>query len=137
MTEFRRVLFRSRFKLVNDTHGHLVGSDTLRQLSRVLEGCVRQVDTVARYGGDEFTILLADTGARLGRSVAERIRHSVERHRFEAGAGRTLGLTCSVGVSTYPAHGRTREALLDGADKAMYRAKSLGRNRVCSADELA
>jgi diguanylate cyclase (GGDEF)-like protein len=125
-----------RFKLVNDTHGHLVGSGTLRQLSRVLEGCVRQVDTVARYGGDEFTILLADTGARLGRTVAERIRQSVERHAFEAGSGRTLRLSCSVGVSTYPAHGRTREALLDAADKAMYRAKSLGRNRVCSADEL-
>jgi diguanylate cyclase (GGDEF)-like protein len=126
-----------RFKLVNDTHGHLVGSNTLRQLSRVLEGCVRQVDTVARYGGDEFTILLADTGARLGRTVAERIRQSVERHGFEAGGGRLLRLTCSIGVSTYPAHGRTREALLDGSDKAMYRAKSLGRNRVCSADELA
>jgi two-component system cell cycle response regulator len=125
-----------RFKLVNDTHGHLVGSNTLRQLSRLLEGCVRQVDTVARYGGDEFTILLADTGARLGRSVAERIRQSVERHGFEAGPGRTLRLTCSLGVSTYPAHGRTREALLDAADKAMYRAKSLGRNRLCSADEL-
>jgi diguanylate cyclase (GGDEF)-like protein len=125
-----------RFKLVNDVHGHLVGSNTLRQLSRLLEGCVRQVDTVARYGGDEFTILLADTGARLGRTVAERIRQSVERHGFEAGSGRTLRLTCSAGVSTYPAHGRTREALLDAADKAMYRAKSLGRNRVCSADEL-
>jgi len=125
-----------RFKLVNDTHGHLVGSNTLRQLSRLLEGCVRQVDTVARYGGDEFTILLADTGARLGRTIAERIRSSVERHGFEAGGGRTLRLTCSVGVSTYPAHGRTREALLDAADKAMYRAKSLGRNRLCSADEL-
>jgi diguanylate cyclase (GGDEF)-like protein len=125
-----------RFKLVNDTHGHLVGSNTLRQLSRLLEGCVRQVDTVARYGGDEFTILLADTGARLGRTVAERIRQSVERHAFEAGSGRTLRLTCSLGVSTYPAHGRTREALLDAADKAMYRAKSLGRNRLCTADEL-
>jgi len=125
-----------RFKLVNDTHGHLVGSNTLRQLSRLLETCVRQVDTVARYGGDEFTILLVDTGERVGRTIAERIRQSVERHAFEAGPGRTLRLSCSLGVSTYPAHGRTREALLDAADKAMYRAKSQGRNRVASATEL-
>ena len=125
-----------RFKLVNDTHGHLVGSNTLRQLSRLLEGCVRQVDTVARYGGDEFTILLVDTGERVGRIIAERIRQSVERHAFEAGAGRTLRLSCSLGVATYPAHGRTREALLDASDKAMYRAKSLGRNRVVTATEL-
>jgi diguanylate cyclase (GGDEF)-like protein len=125
-----------RFKLVNDTHGHLVGSSTLRQLSRLIEGCVRQVDTVARYGGDEFTILLVDTGERVGRTIAERIRQSVERHAFEAGPGRTHRLTCSVGVATYPAHGRTREALLDASDKAMYRAKSQGRNRVVSATEL-
>jgi len=125
-----------RFKLVNDNHGHLVGSNTLRQLSRLLEGCVRQVDTVARYGGDEFTVLLVDTGERSGRVVAERIRQSVERHRFETGGSGTLQLTCSVGVATYPAHGRTREALLDASDKGMYRAKSLGRNRVVSATEL-
>jgi diguanylate cyclase (GGDEF)-like protein len=125
-----------RFKLVNDTYGHLVGSNTLRQLSRLLEGCVRQVDTVARYGGDEFTILLVDTGERVGRTIAERIRQSVERHAFEAGGGRTLRLSCSLGVSTYPAHGRTREALLDASDKAMYRAKSQGRNRVATATEL-
>jgi diguanylate cyclase (GGDEF)-like protein len=125
-----------RFKLVNDNHGHLVGSNTLRQLSRLLEGCVRQVDTVARYGGDEFTILLVDTGERVGGVVAERIRQSVERHAFETEAGGTLRLTCSVGVATYPGHGRTREALLDASDKAMYRAKSLGRNRVVSATEL-
>jgi diguanylate cyclase (GGDEF)-like protein len=125
-----------RFKLVNDTHGHLVGTSVLRQLSRLLTQSVRQVDTVARYGGDEFTILLADTGERGARVIAERIRKWVADNAFEAEGGRTLRLTCCVGLSTYPAHGRTREALLDGADKAMYRAKSQGRNRVCSASEL-
>jgi diguanylate cyclase (GGDEF)-like protein len=126
-----------RFKLVNDHHGHLVGTSVLRQLSRLLAQSVRQVDTVARYGGDEFTILLADTGERGARVIAERIRKWVADNAFEAEAGRTLNLTCSVGLATYPAHGRTREALLDAADKAMYRAKSQGRNRVCSASELA
>jgi diguanylate cyclase (GGDEF)-like protein len=108
----------------------------LRQLSRLLTQSVRQVDTVARYGGDEFTILLSDTGERGARVIAERIRKWVADTPFEAEGGRTLRLTCSLGLSTYPAHGRTREALLDAADKAMYRAKSQGRNRVCSASEL-
>jgi diguanylate cyclase (GGDEF)-like protein len=125
-----------RFKLVNDNHGHLVGTGVLRQLSRLLVESVRQVDTVARYGGDEFTILLADTAERGARVIAERIRRWVADYAFEAEGGRTLKLTCSVGLATYPAHGRTREALLDAADKAMYRAKSEGRNRVCSASEL-
>lgn len=126
-----------RFKLVNDRHGHLVGSDTLRQLSQVLGQCVRQVDTLARYGGDEFTILLVDSGEELGLQVAERIRRSVAAHPFEGGTDAALHMTCSLGVATYPKHGRTREALLDAADKAMYRAKSKGRDLVCSASELA
>ena len=69
--------------------------------------------------------------------VAERIRSTVEATRFEAARGESLALTVSVGVATYPAHGRSREELLDLSDKAMYRAKSVGRNRVCSAGELA
>ncbi len=125
-----------RFKLVNDRHGHLVGSQALRQLSRVLTDCVRQVDTLARYGGDEFTILLVDTGEAAGLTVAERIRRAVAETAFEADRGSVMHLTCSVGVATYPVHGRDREALLDAADKAMYRAKSNGRDRVCSAAEL-
>ena len=126
-----------RFKLVNDNHGHLVGSQALRRLSQVLGQCVRQVDTLARYGGVEFTIILVGTGEETGTEIAERIRRIVSETAFEAGPDRVLHLTCSVGVSTYPAHGRTREALLDSADKAMYRAKSKGRNRICSATELS
>ncbi len=125
-----------RFKLVNDQHGHLVGSRTLRALAEVLGGCIRQVDTLARYGGDEFTILLADTDHETGAQVAERIRASVARANFEATAGKTLQITVSVGIATFPQHGDSAEALLDTADKAMYRAKSLGRNRVASAAEL-
>jgi len=126
-----------RFKLVNDHHGHLVGSQALRQLSQVLGQCVRQVDTLARYGGDEFTILLVGTCEETGTEIAERIRRIVAETPFEAGPDQVVHLTCSVGVSTYPTHGRTREALLDAADKAMYRAKSKGRNRICSATELS
>jgi two-component system, cell cycle response regulator len=126
-----------RFKLVNDRHGHLVGSEALRQLSRLLSQCVRQVDTLARYGGDEFTILLVDTGLDGALSVAERIRQSVADHAFGAERGLDLRLTISVGVSTFPSHGESRERLLDLADKAMYLAKALGRDHVCSANELS
>jgi diguanylate cyclase (GGDEF)-like protein len=126
-----------RFKLVNDRHGHLVGSQALRQLSRVLASCVRQVDTLARYGGDEFTIVLPDTGEAGAAQVAERIRRVVEDTPFEAGRAEPMHLTCSLGHATFPRHGSDRGTLLDAADKAMYRAKSLGRNRVCSANELA
>ncbi|HTY17848.1 MAG TPA: diguanylate cyclase [Myxococcota bacterium] len=125
-----------RFKLVNDHHGHLVGSRTLRRLAEVLTGCIRQVDTLARYGGDEFTILLVDTGLEPGLAVAERIRASVAESRFESRAREPLSITVSVGVSAFPTHGATAEGLLDLADKAMYRAKSLGRDRTCSASDL-
>jgi diguanylate cyclase (GGDEF)-like protein len=102
----------------------------------VLGPCVRQVDTLARYGGDEFTIVLVDTSHDSGMAVAERIRATVMETPFEGGRDQPIGLTVSVGVSTYPKHGRDRETLLDTADKAMYRAKSRGRNRVCSASDL-
>jgi diguanylate cyclase (GGDEF)-like protein len=125
-----------RFKLVNDKYGHLVGSRALRRLSEVLPGCIRQVDTLARYGGDEFTILLVDTPHTVGVEIAERIRCMVEKTTFEAGPGNPFRLSISIGVATYPDHGENRESLLDTADKAMYRAKSLGRNCVCSAEDL-
>ncbi len=125
-----------RFKGVNDRFGHLVGSHTLRALSKLLGQCVRQVDTLARYGGDEFTILLVDTPHETALRIAERIRTRVAEHRFEAGREGHHQLTISIGVATCPAHGEAREALLDAADKAMYLAKSQGRDRVCSADEL-
>ncbi|MCP5065325.1 MAG: diguanylate cyclase [bacterium] len=125
-----------RFKLVNDRHGHLVGSGALRQLAQVLLQCVRTVDTVARYGGDEFTIILVDTEEEVASQIAERIRQAVETTSFEASEGITLRLTCSVGIAAYPTHGTGSAELLDAADKAMYRAKSNGRNKVCSASEL-
>jgi len=125
-----------RFKLVNDNHGHLVGSQVLRNLSQLLSQCVRDVDTLARYGGDEFTILLVDTDHESALAIAERIRRTVESHVFEAGRGGSLRLTVSLGVGSHPEHGTDRDRLLDTADKAMYRAKSLGRNRTSSANDL-
>ena len=125
-----------RFKTVNDRHGHLVGSQVLRRLSQVLRECIRQVDTLARYGGDEFTILLADTSLEDGLRISERIRRTVADTAFESAGGPPIRLTISIGVAAYPQHGRDRTALLDAADKAMYLAKSRGRDCLCSASEL-
>jgi diguanylate cyclase (GGDEF)-like protein len=125
-----------RFKLVNDQYGHLVGSRALRRLSEVLLTCIRQVDTLARYGGDEFTILLPDTPHDDAIDIAERIRKLVGETLFEAGRETPFRLSISIGVGTFPQHGRDRTSLLDASDKAMYRAKSLGRNCVCSAADL-
>lgn len=126
-----------RFKTVNDRFGHLVGSRVLRELGGLLQDSVRAIDTVGRYGGDEFTILLVDTGLDGALSVADRIRQSVASHSFGAERGLDLRLTVSVGVATFPTHGDSRERLLDLSDKAMYLAKALGRDHVCSADELS
>lgn len=126
-----------RFKQVNDRHGHLTGSETLRNLVGVLKENVREIDTLARYGGDEFAILLGSTSHRDALAIAERVRLSVERHIFEIGVRDKLRLTISIGVASFPAHGSTKEALLETADQAMYRAKSQGRNQICSADELS
>ena len=125
------------FKLVNDRRGHLVGSRVLREFGKLLQGSVRTIDTIARYGGDEFCIVLVDTGREGAMSVAERIRASAAEMRFGYESGLSFSLTVSIGVSTYPQDGRGREQLLDQADKAMYLGKSLGRDRVCSADELS
>ncbi len=126
-----------RFKLVNDRFGHLIGSRTLRKLSEVLLQCIRQVDTLARFGGDEFTILLVDTDLEAGLVIAERIRRTVGETLFEGGPGAPIRLSISIGVSAYPLHRCDREGLLDLSDQAMYRAKALGRNCVCSASDLS
>lgn len=125
-----------RFKRVNDENGHLVGSRVLRRLSEVFKECIRQVDTLARYGGDEFTILLVDTGHEGALVVAERIRKAVGETIFEGAQGAPVRLTISIGVATYPDHSTERDGLLDLSDKAMYLAKSRGRNCVNSASEL-
>jgi len=124
------------FKQVNDTHGHLVGSALLRDVGLVLKEAVREVDTAFRYGGDEFAVLLPETGAQDARSAAERIRQCLTRHSFDMGRGLQLQLTVSVGSATYPEHATDAVGLIDAADRAMYRVKSEGRNGVCSAAEL-
>lgn len=123
-----------RFKRVNDRHGHLVGSAVLREFGELLKQGVRSIDTVGRYGGDEFAMVLVDTPLEGARGVAERIRREVEARRFEAGSGLGCQVTVSIGAASFPGDGTEAEDLIDRADRAMYRAKAQGRNRVCTDD---
>jgi len=123
------------FKSINDEHGHLVGSGVLRQIGDVLRECVRDADTLFRYGGDEFTAMLVETDTRGAKIVAERIRSAIEEFDFSIGNGKTSRLTATVGHATYPIHATTINEMIDLADKAMYLGKT-DRNVARSASEI-
>ncbi len=124
-------------KHVNDTHGHDAGNRLLQHVVRCIREELRGSDVMARFGGDEFVLLLPETNRRGARELAERIRHSVETARFDVRGG-DMNSTVSVGIASYPEDGGNLEIILDKADKAMYRAKQRGRNRVeAYSDESA
>ena len=121
------------FKSVNDRHGHLWGSRTLVEVGAVIRGVVREIDVVSRFGGDEFTVILPQTGAAGAKVIAERLRQRIAHTVFLRAHGLEVKLTASLGIAAYPEHGRTEEELVARADQAMYAAKEAGKNRVQSA----
>ena len=117
------------FKPVNDTLGHALGDLLLKDAARRMRHGVRESDTVARAGGDEFVVLLASVeSAQDALAVAEKIRHALSQP-FQL-AGHIMSISASIGVAVFPEHGQEEEALLKNADAAMYLAKQLGRNNV-------
>jgi diguanylate cyclase (GGDEF)-like protein/PAS domain S-box-containing protein len=124
------------FKRVNDKHGHQTGDEVLQALARSLERCVRSVDFVGRLGGEEFLVLLPQQDHDTALISAERIRQTIEEHPIHT-KNYTLNITVSLGVATLPDHGNTPDDLIRQADRAMYRAKREGRNRVASANANA
>ena len=127
------------FKQINDRHGHRTGDAVIHAVASVLWATTRRSDIPARYGGDEFAVVMPEIGDDPGRApskiVAERIRTSVGALEFD-----NLKLTGSVGIATYPADGRYEETcweLVERADRALYRAKELGRDQVCVATAAA
>jgi diguanylate cyclase (GGDEF)-like protein len=120
------------FKAVNDGHGHSAGDRVLQAVAGAMREWVRDTDTVARIGGDEFAALLLQTDGERARPVVERLRDAVQALCVHQGDA-AIPLAVSAGVAFYPAHGADPEALLSRADGALYEAKRLGRNRVALA----
>jgi diguanylate cyclase (GGDEF)-like protein len=121
------------FKDVNDTHGHLFGSRALVEAAAVIRSSARETDVVSRFGGDEFALVLPDTGGEGAYAVGERIRERIAAHRFLAGDGLNIHLTVSVGVATLPDVANSSEELVQAADNAMYRVKESGKNGIQAA----
>lgn len=119
-----------RFKPVNDELGHAAGDEVLKDVARRMHLCLRESDTLARVGGDEFVVLLPgvilDEDAVL---VAEKMRAALSEP-FDLSGGHTVSIGCSIGLAVFPEHGKDEKHLLSNADEAMYAAKDLGRNRV-------
>jgi len=125
------------FKGVNDTHGHLFGSRALVEAAAVIRGSARETDVVARFGGDEFALVLPDTGGEGAFAVGERIRDRIAEYKFLAGDGLDIHLTASVGVATLPDVAASAEELVQAADKAMYQVKDSGKNGIQAAADPA
>jgi two-component system cell cycle response regulator len=129
------ILDLDHFKVLNDTYGHLAGDAALKDAASLMRQTLRTVDTVGRWGGEEFVILLPELHTAEARLIAERLRGAVGSH-----AGSTRGrvpITCSIGLALYPDDGTDRDSLFAAADRAMYAAKTLGRNQVRTFAEPA
>ena len=118
------------FKGINDQYGHLAGSGTLAEVGSILATAVRESDILARYGGDEFVVVLPETPASGALVIAERLRKAIEEHGFLQGQGLSARISASFGISSYPDHALTPEGLIQKADQAMYRVKERDKNGI-------
>lgn len=118
------------FKECNDRYGHLVGDAILKEVSKIIKENLRQIDLVGRYGGEEFSIILTQTDKEGAAFAAERILRAVESQHFRV-YDEDLKVTLSIGVVLFPADAQLAPQIIEKADKSLYKAKELGRNRVC------
>jgi len=123
------------FKALNDSYGHAVGDSVMRDFASLVQQNMRETDVPGRWGGEEFLVILPETGEQEARRISERLRATVASHAFTMGGG--MSLTCSIGIATFPEDAGERDGLVTCADQAMYAAKRLGRNQVRSASDPA
>ncbi len=120
---------------VNTRDGHMAGAQVLKHVGEFLLQRIRRIDLPARIGGDEFVVICPETEKLAVRLVADRLRHGIQRLQNEQ--GKPLGITASIGIASFPADGDLPEEILQRADRALYEAKALGKNRVCCWGEFA
>jgi diguanylate cyclase (GGDEF)-like protein len=118
------------FKGINDQYGHLAGSGTLAEVGSILAEEVRESDILARYGGDEFVVVLPETPPGGALVIAERLRRAIEEHAFLGSQGLAARISASFGIASYPDHALTPEGLIQKADQAMYRVKERDKNGI-------
>jgi diguanylate cyclase (GGDEF)-like protein len=118
------------FKHFNDRYGHLVGDAILRQVSKTVREAVRQIDFIGRYGGEEISVVLAETSKEQANFAAERIRHAISGQVIKV-YDEQLKVTVSIGGSTFPENSSNIKGLIEMADQALYLAKETGKNKVC------
>ncbi|MFA6349647.1 MAG: GGDEF domain-containing protein [Candidatus Omnitrophota bacterium] len=119
------------FKSYNDRYGHLVGDAVLREIAKAIKENIRQVDLVGRYGGEEFSLILPETGKDQALVAAERIRQAVECKLIKV-YDEDLRVTISIGISAFPKDGRSCQTIIERADQALYHAKQTGKNKTCN-----
>jgi diguanylate cyclase (GGDEF)-like protein len=123
------------FKRINDTYGHLVGDTVLVHLSKLLQRLGRSSDLLARYGGDEFAMMLLNNNAEGAAVLSDRIRKMLLDEPAVAPDGKPIQIRMSFGIAVYPEDGETADALVESADRALYQSKRLGRDRVMRAGD--
>ncbi len=121
-------------KAYNDRHGHLSGSQVLKEIAAIIKANCREIDFVSKYGGDEFGILLPQTKLSGAERVTQRVVDSVREHKFDGQHPEII--TCSAGISAFPRDGQVPQAIIDAADKALYQAKRTGKNAVVTTESL-
>ncbi|MCB0327769.1 MAG: sensor domain-containing diguanylate cyclase [Bdellovibrionales bacterium] len=131
--EFSVIFFDlDHFKSVNDLHGHVYGSELLKEVGKIVDDNIRSTDYAARYGGDEFVIILPETPKSEGIELAERLRSVIEKNQFLSEKNKDIRFTASFGVATFPNDAHEKDQIIQMADDAMYSAKKISRNRVIS-----